>query len=64
MADKEFKSIDEQIAILRSRGLQINDETAAVEFLRLKDEMRCLSEQIPFVSLAYYGFPSQWQNLI
>jgi len=34
------------------------------EFLWLKDEMRCLSEQIPFVSLAYYGFPSQWQNLI
>lgn len=29
MADKDFKTIDEQIEILRSRGLTIEDEAEA-----------------------------------
>lgn len=33
MADKEFKTIDEQIELLRSRGLTINDEAEAKDFL-------------------------------
>ena len=33
MADKDFKTIDEQIEILRSRGLTIEDETEAKDFL-------------------------------
>ena len=33
MPDKEFKTLDEQIAILRSRGLTIPDEQAAKKFL-------------------------------
>ena len=33
MADKGFKSIDEQIEILRSRGLAIEDEDKAKDFL-------------------------------
>lgn len=33
MAEKEFKSIDEQLEILRSRGLTIKDEALAKEFL-------------------------------
>ena len=30
MADKDFKTIDEQIEILRSRGLTIEDEAEAI----------------------------------
>lgn len=33
MAGKDFKTIDEQIEILRSRGLIIEDETEAKDFL-------------------------------
>lgn len=32
MADKDFKTIDEQIEILRSRGLTIEDEAEAKIF--------------------------------
>lgn len=33
MTDKGFKTINEQLEILRSRGLTINDETQARDFL-------------------------------
>lgn len=33
MADKDFKTIDEQIGILRSRGLSIEDEAESKDFL-------------------------------
>ena len=33
MFDKEFKTIDQQIAILQSRGLHITDRQSAEEFL-------------------------------
>lgn len=33
MATKEFKTIDEQLEILRSRGLSITDDEKAKEFL-------------------------------
>ena len=33
MADKDFKTIEEQIEILRSRGLSIEDEAEAKDFL-------------------------------
>ena len=34
MGTKEFKTIAEQIELLKSRGLQITDEQLAEEFLR------------------------------
>ena len=33
MEDKEFKTIDEQLEILKSRGLIVEDESIAKEFL-------------------------------
>lgn len=33
MSDKNFKTIQEQLDILRSRGLTIDDETIAKDFL-------------------------------
>ena len=33
MADKDFKTVEEQLEILRSRGLAINDELKAKDFL-------------------------------
>lgn len=40
MTDKSFKTLDEQIAILRSRGLVIEDEDATKEFLLLNNYYR------------------------
>lgn len=33
MADKDFKTIDKQIELLRSRGLSIEEEAEAKDFL-------------------------------
>ena len=33
MADKDFKTLEKQLEILRSRGLTINDESQAMDFL-------------------------------
>lgn len=33
MAEKAFKTIDEQLDLLRSRGLTIDDESKAKQFL-------------------------------
>ncbi len=33
MADKDFKTIEEQLEILRSRGLTLNDESQVKDFL-------------------------------
>ena len=33
MADKDFKTIEEQIEILRSRGLSIEEEAEAKDYL-------------------------------
>ena len=35
MSKKIFKTLDEQISILKERKLRIDDETEAKEFLRL-----------------------------
>ena len=40
MSDKEFKTLDEQIAILKSRGLKISDEEQAISFLRRNNYYR------------------------
>ena len=40
MTDKSFQTLDEQIAILRSRGLVIEDEDATKEFLLLNNYYR------------------------
>lgn len=40
MADKEFKTIDEQIALLQSRGLIISDKEQASEFLLFNNYYR------------------------
>ena len=40
MANKTFKTLDEQISILKERKLRIDDETEAKEFLRLNNYYR------------------------
>ncbi len=37
---------------------------ANFEFCDFKDELLLLTQKIPFVQMKYYGFPSDWQNLI
>ena len=51
MADKDFKTIEEQIEILRSRGLTINNEAQARDFLRHNNYYRY------FKTALYHLFP-------
>ena len=46
MADKDFKTIEEQLEILRSRGLTINDESQAKDFL--------LRNSLPYPTSHFY----------
>ena len=50
MADKEFKTIEEQIEILRSRGLSITDEEIAKNFLLRNNYYRILCDLLFQVS--------------
>ena len=40
MPDKEFKTIEEQINILKERGLKINNETETADFLKYNNRNR------------------------
>ena len=50
MTEKDFKSIDEQIAILRGRGLTIIDEARAKQFLLRNNYYRISSNKINLLS--------------
>ena len=51
MADKEFKTIDEQIDILKSRGLSIPDEGLARQFLMRNNYYRIFRTLLTYTSL-------------
>ena len=42
MAEKAFKTIDEQLDLLRSRGLTIDDESKAKQFLLYNNYYRII----------------------
>lgn len=64
MADKEFKTIDEQIAILESRGLQIPDKDNARAFLYRNNYYRISGYSLTLRSHDVFATNATFQNII
>lgn len=63
-ADKEFKTIDEQIALLRGRGLDIPDETLAKDFLLRNNYYRVSGYSLTLRSHDVFGKTATFQNVV
>lgn len=64
MADKEFKTIDEQLAILKGRGLSIPDEDIAKEFLLRNNYYRVSGYSLTLRSHDVFNEGASFQNII
>lgn len=64
MAEKEFTTLDEQIAILESRGLQIPDREPAKEFLRRNNYYRVSGYSLTLRSHDVFSPNANFQNII
>ena len=63
MADKDFKTIDEQIEILRSRGLTIEDETEAKDFLLRNNYYRVSGYSLTLRKNDVFAKSATFQNI-
>ena len=64
MSDKEFKTIDEQIAILESRGLQIPNKETARDFLYRNNYYRVSGYSLTLRSHDVFVPSAHFQNII
>lgn len=64
MADKEFKTIAEQIAILESRGLQIPDKALACDFLHRNNYYRVSGYSLTLRNHDVFAPSATFQNII
>lgn len=64
MADKEFKTIEEQLAILESRGLQIPDKAAAGNFLHRNNYYRVSGYSLTLRSHDIFSHSASFQNIV
>lgn len=64
MSGKEFKTIDEQIAILKSRGLSIPDEDSAKSFLLRNNYYRISGYSLTLRSHDVFAKTAEFQNII
>mgnify|MGYP004480169581 FL=1 len=64
MADKEFKTIEEQLAILESRGLQISDKAAAGDFLHRNNYYRVSGYSLTLRSHDVFYPSASFQNIV
>jgi len=64
MSDKKFTTINEQIEILRSRGLAINDEEKAKKFLERNNYYRVSGYSLTLRSHDVFYPSTNFQNLI
>lgn len=64
MADKDFKTIKEQIAILRSRGLTIDDEPQAMDFLLRNNYYRISGYSLTLRKNDVFSKSATFQNII
>lgn len=64
MADKDFKTIEEQIEILRSRGLTINDEPQAKDFLLHNNYYRISGYSLTLRKNDIFSKSAAFQNII
>ena len=63
MADKDFKTIDEQIEILRSRGLSIEDEAEAKDFLLRNNYYRVSGYSLTLRKNDVFAKSATFQNI-
>ena len=63
MADKDFKTIDEQIEILRSRGLTIKDEAEAKDFLLRNNYYRVSGYSLTLRKNDVFAKSATFQNI-
>lgn len=63
MADKDFQTIDEQIEILRSRGLTIEDETEAKDFLLRNNYYRVSGYSLTLRKNDVFAKSATFQNI-
>lgn len=64
MAEKEFKTLDEQIAILRMRGLSIPDEAAAKDFLLKNNYYRVSGYSLTLRTHDVFSENATFQNIV
>lgn len=64
MADKDFKTIKEQIEILRSRGLIINDEPQAMDFLLHNNYYRISGYSLTLRKNDVFSKSATFQNIV
>lgn len=64
MTDKEFKTIDEQLEILRSRGLTINDEAQARDFLLHNNYYRISGYSLTLRKNDIFSKSATFQNIV
>lgn len=64
MSDKEFKTIEEQIALLRSRGLKISDNTVAWDFLMRNNYYRVSGYSLTLRSHDVFHKNASFQNIV
>lgn len=64
MADKEFKTIEEQLAILESRGLKIPDKDVAGDFLHRNNYYRVSGYSLTLRSHDVFSSSASFQNII
>ena len=63
MADKDFKTIEEQIEILRSRGLSIEDEAEAKDFLLRNNYYRVSGYSLTLRKNDVFAKSATFQNI-
>lgn len=64
MADKDFKTIEEQLEILRSRGLTINDESLAKDFLLRNNYYRISGYSLTLRNNNVFFKSATFQNIV
>ena len=64
MAQKDYKSLDEQIEILKSRGLNIPDETAAKQFLYQNNYYRVSGYSLTLRKHDVFAKSATFQNIV
>lgn len=64
MADKNFKTIEEQIEILRSRGLTINNESQAKDFLLHNNYYRISGYSLTLRKNDVFSKSATFQNIV
>ena len=64
MATKEFKTIDEQLEILRSRGLSITDDEKAKEFLLHNNYYRISGYSLTLRRNDTFSQNASFQNIV